>query len=104
MRKKTLTDKALETCPKNCFGRVVEGLFLCKAAPKRECLSYLIEIGATFHTSDVCFLIIAIRYDECHFFDPALDKNKLSTTRPRQGFFGTPKLVLSVDLFFSIIS
>ena len=43
---------------KHWSGRVVEGLFLSKAGPKRGCLSYLIEIRAIFHTSDVCYPII----------------------------------------------
>ena len=47
--------------------------------------------------SDVCFLIIAIRYDEHPLFGPAFDKNKPSTARPKQGFFFGQK---SVDLFF----
>ena len=41
-----------------CLGRVVEGLFLSKAGPKRGCLSYLIELKEIFHTSDVYYHII----------------------------------------------
>ena len=67
---------------------------------KKGCLSYLPEIRASLHISNVCFLIIAIRYAEHPFFGLALDKNKPSTTRPKQEVFCTPKLVLSVDLFF----
>ena len=75
----------------------MEGLFLSDAGPKRGCLSYLSEIRAICHTSDVSFLIIAIRYDKHPLFGPALDKNKHSTTRRKPWFFSGLK---SVDLFF----
>ena len=82
-----------------CFGRAVEGSFLSKAGPKRGYFSYLITFRVILHKSDVSFLIIAIRYDNHPLFGPALDKNKPSTARPKQGFFFGQK---SVDLFFSI--
>jgi len=59
---------------KTLFGRVVEGFYLSKAGPKRGCLSYLIASIPIFHTSDICFFIIDVRYDEDPFFGPALDK------------------------------
>eukprot|EP00493_Phyllostaurus_siculus_P006687 UN06756 len=56
-------------CKKKHFlGGVVEGLFLSNAGPKRGCLSYLMKITEIFHISDVCFLIIAIRYGKHPFF------------------------------------
>ena len=89
-KKKGGLTKQLKVSKKNHWsGRVVEGLFLSKAGPKRGCLSYLIEIIAILHTSDVCFPIITIRYDKHPLFGPAIDKNKPSTTRPDQCFFWT---------------
>ena len=89
--KKGWTDKISKSSAKknHWSGRVVECLFLSQAGPKRGCLSYLIEIRAIFHTSDVYFLIISIRYDKHPLFGPAFIKMKHSTTRPKQGFFGT---------------
>ena len=75
----------------------MEGLFLSNAGPKRGCWSYLTEIRDIYHTSDVSFPIIAIRYDKHPLFGPALDRNNPSTTRRKTGFFFGLK---SVDLFF----
>ena len=72
---------------KQVLRRVVEGLFLSNAGPKRGCWSYLTEIREIYHTSDVSFFIIAIRYDKHPLFGPALDKKKHSTTRRKHWFF-----------------
>ena len=63
----------------------MEGLFWSDAGPKRGCLSYLTEIRAICHTSDVSFLIIVIRYDKHPFFGPALDKNNLASGQLKRG-------------------
>ena len=57
MLKKRSTDKTSKRGPKkNLFlRRVVEGLFLSNAGPKRGCWSYLTEIRDIYHTSDVSF-------------------------------------------------
>ena len=49
-----------------CFGCVVEWLIFINAGPKKVSLSYLTltEIKASLHISDICFLIITIRYDK----------------------------------------
>ena len=88
MLKKRSTDKTSKRGPKKIIlRRVVEGLFLSHAGPKRGCWSYLSEIRDICHTSDVSFHIIAIRYDEYPLFGPALDKNNPSTTRRKSSFF-----------------
>ena len=81
-----------------CLGRVVEGLFLSNAGPKRGCLSYLTRIRVIHHKSDICFLIIAIRYDKHPLLGPALDKNETFnyTTQTLDFFFAQQ----SVDFFF----
>ena len=69
LKKGQLTKQLKEVQIKNQgLRRVVEGLFLSNAGPKRGCLSYLTEIRAIRHTSDVSFLIIAIRYDKHPLF------------------------------------
>ena len=71
----------------------MEGLFLSNAETKRGCWSS----DRNYHTSDVSFPIIAVRYEKHPPFGPALDKNKHSTTRRKPWiFFG----LKSVDLFF----
>ena len=82
----------------------MECLFLSNAGPKSGCLSYLIAIIGK-ETSDVWQMsLISVRYDQHPLFGPALDKNNPSTTRRKNRFFFGPLLlVLSVDLFFSII-
>ena len=89
MLKKRSTDKTSLAVQKinPCFGRVVEGSFLSKAGPKSGCFLYLITSRIILHKSDVSFLIIAIRYDDHPLFGPALDENKPSIARPKQGFF-----------------
>ena len=44
---------------------------------------------AIFQKSDVTFLVIAIWYLDQPLFGPALNKNKPSTTQPKQVFFWT---------------
>ena len=82
MLKKGQLTKQLKRVQKNnqFLRRVVEGLFLSNAGPKRGCLSYLIEIREIFHISDVYFLTISIRYDKHILFGPAFVKMKHSTT------------------------
>ena len=98
-KKKGQLTKQLFGVQKNIQGlrRVVECLFLSDAGPKRGFLSYLTEMRVIFHTSDVSFLIIDIRYDKHPLFGPASSKNKPSTTRRKPWFFSGLK---SVDLFF----
>ena len=99
MLKKRSTDKTSLGVPKQkpFFGRVVEGLFLSKAGPKRGCSSYLIAIMRK-QTSDMCKLaLIIVRYDKYPLFGPAFIKIKHSTTRPKKGFFLAQK---SVHPFF----
>ena len=80
-----------------CFGRVVEGLFLSIAGPKRGCLSYRIAIMRK-QTSDMYKLaLIFVRYDKHPLFGSAFIKIKHSTTRPKQSFFLVQK---SVHPFF----
>ena len=67
----------------------MEGLFLSNTGPKRGRWSYLTEIRDIYHTSDIDFPIIAIRYDKHPLFGPALDRNEPSTTRPDKCFFWT---------------
>ena len=83
---------------KRRFGRVVEGLLLSKAGPKRGCSSYLIGIIRK-QTSDMCKLaLMFVRYDKHPLFGPAFIKIKHSTTRPKQGFFFCTKI--SSPFFF----
>ena len=99
MLKKRSTDKTIKKGPKKqILRRVVEGLFLSNAGPKRGCQSYLTEIRKIYHTSNVSFPIIAIRYDKHPLFGPALDKHNPSTTRRKSMFsFG----LKSVDFFLT---
>ena len=100
LKKGQLTKQLKEVQKKpHCLGRVMEGLFLSHAGPKRGCLSYLTNIREICYTSDVYLLIITIRYDKHPLFGPALDKNKHSITRRKQWFFFGLKWV---DLFLSI--
>ena len=89
MLKKRSTDKTSKRGPKKkqVLRRVMEGLFLSDAGPKRGCLTYLTEIRVICHTSDAFFLIIIIKYDKHTLFGPASDKNKPSTTRREPWFF-----------------
>ena len=75
----------------------MEELFLSNAIPKRGCWSYLTEIRNIYHTSDVSFPVIAIKYDKHPLFGPACDENNPSTTRRKNCFFLGLK---SVDHFF----
>ena len=87
LKKGQLTKQLKEVQKKQGLRRVMEGLFWSDTGPKRGCLTHLTEIRAICHTSDVSFLIIAIRYDKHPLFGPALDKNKHSTTRRKTCFF-----------------
>ena len=69
------------------FGRAVEGLFLSTAGPKRGWLSYLIAIMKKETSGLYRITLIAIRYEKHPLFDPALDRNKHSTARPKKGSF-----------------
>ena len=56
MLKKRSTDFSPK---KKILRRVVEGLFLSNAGPKRGCWQYLTEIREIHHTSDVSFPIVS---------------------------------------------
>ena len=84
-------------------GRVVECLFLSTAGPKRGSSLYLIVIIRKEKSDVWIFALFSIRYDKHPLFGPAVDKNKHSTTRPDQCFFGQFWLFCQFTLFVSII-
>ena len=94
-----LKKRSTDFSPKKTYSCVVQwkDYFYLTPDQKRWCWSYLTDVRDIYHTSDVSYRIIAIRYDKHPLFGPALDKNKPSTTRPDQWFFFGQK---SVDLFF----
>ena len=100
LERKVNWENKFRCAKKRCFGRVVEGLFLSRAVPKRECLSYLIMIirKQMSHTYEIA--LISAKYDIHHLLGPSFIKLKHSTTRSKQALSFAQKFVY---LFSSII-
>ena len=65
MQKKSQLTKQLKEIQKSSFfRRVLQGLFLSRIRTTRRLLSYLKKLREICRKSDVCFLVIALRYDK----------------------------------------